>query len=77
MRQQKSKLVEDFEDMTSDRIIPNIEKFTKAVHTRFKSQNVFLEYTHYGIELCLLTLFQTLIIYFAIDILISRSPEIC
>lgn len=50
MKQQKSKLVEDFEDMTSDRIVPNIEKFTKAVHTRFKSQNVFLEYTHFGIE---------------------------
>ena len=48
MKQQKSKLVEDFEDMTSDRVVPNIEKFTKAVHTRFKSQNVFLEYTHYG-----------------------------
>ncbi|CBY13502.1 unnamed protein product [Oikopleura dioica] len=56
MKQQKSKLVEDFEDMTSDRIVPNIEKFTKAVHTRFKSQNVFLEYTHFDLlkyaEIC-------------------------
>ncbi|CAG5112247.1 Oidioi.mRNA.OKI2018_I69.chr2.g6482.t1.cds [Oikopleura dioica] len=56
MKQQKSKLVEDFEDMTSDRPLPNIEKFTKAVHTRFKSQNVFLENSHYDLlkyaEIC-------------------------
>ena len=57
MKAQKCPNFAEIDDMVNSRNLGNIAKFTKVVHMKLKTQNVFLDSTHKGLGKRLLKLF--------------------